>query len=81
LEKNSQNKITKAGALLCPFCCVEYEEVVFNLAIDREVLRNVKALKCPLCEEEVFSPEQIEAVLRELADNFSISSLIQKSSF
>jgi hypothetical protein len=34
-----------------------------------------------LCEEEVFSPEQIEAVLRELADNFSISSLIQKSSF
>lgn len=81
MEKNSLNKIIKANALLCPFCCVEYEEVVFSLAIDGAVLRDVKALRCPLCEEELFSPEQAEAVLRELSNNFFDFQLKAKSSF
>jgi len=64
LAKNSPNKScgTKAGALLCPTCCVEYVEVEFDFEVDGTVLPNVKALKCPQCEEEVFAPEHIEAI-------------------
>jgi hypothetical protein len=70
LEKNSQSKEagTKAGALLCPVCCVEYVEVEFDLEVDGVVLRNVKALRCPACEEERFTPEQFEAVRKKISD-------------
>lgn len=70
LEKNSPNKpaVTKAGALLCPSCCVEYVEVQFDCEIDGEVLHDVKALKCPRCEEEVFSPEQQEEIRKRIIE-------------
>jgi hypothetical protein len=41
---------------------VEYVEVEFDCEIDGVVLRNVKALRCPSCREEVFTPQQQEAL-------------------
>jgi YgiT-type zinc finger domain-containing protein len=71
LEKNSRNKpnITKANALLCPICCVEYVEVKFDFEVDGVILRNVKALRCPGCDEEVFSPEQHESIRKRIIDS------------
>jgi hypothetical protein len=68
LEKNSSNKrrITKAGALLCPTCCVEYVEAEFDFEVDGKVLSNVKALRCPACEEEVFTPQQVEEIRKKI---------------
>ena len=57
---------TKAGALLCPTCCLEYVEVVFDCEVEGVVLRDVKALRCPSCMEEVFSPKQQEEVKKKL---------------
>jgi hypothetical protein len=70
LEKNSQSKpaCAKAGALLCPVCCVEYVEVEFDFEEDGFLLRNVKALRCPCCGEEVFTPQQVEAIRQRIAD-------------
>ena len=64
LEDNSPNKSksTKAGALLCPKCCIEYLEVEFDFEVDGVILHNVKALRCPACDEEVFTPEQYETI-------------------
>ena len=70
LEKNSsgQGSGTKANALLCPVCCVEYVGVEFDLEVDSIVLHNVKALKCPACGEERFTPEQYEAITKRVSD-------------
>ncbi len=67
LEKISPSKTsaTRANALLCPSCCVEYVQVEFDMEVDGVVLHNVKALKCPGCEEEVFTPQQVEAIKNE----------------
>jgi hypothetical protein len=69
LEKNSPNKLKsiKASALLCPTCCVEYVEVEFDLELDGVILHNVKALRCPACEEEAFTPEQYEAIRKRIS--------------
>ena len=56
----------KAGALLCPACCVEYVAVEFDLDVDGDILRNVKALRCPVCGEEVFTPEQHEEIRKQI---------------
>jgi YgiT-type zinc finger domain-containing protein len=71
LEKNSPNKSkgTKANALLCPTCCIEYVEVEFDLEVDSVILHNVKALKCPECEEELFTPQQYEAIRKKTNDS------------
>ena len=71
LEKNSSNKSkgTKAGALLCPTCCVEYGQVEFDLEVDGVILHNVKALRCPECEEELFTPEQYEEIRKRFCDS------------
>ena len=71
LEKNSPNKsgISKAGALLCPVCCVEYVEVEFDMEVEGIILHNVKALKCPDCEEELFTPQQHEAIKKKIEDS------------
>jgi hypothetical protein len=71
LEKNSVNKpnITKANALLCPTCCVEYVKVEFDFEFDGIILHKVKALRCPGCDEEVFSPEQHEAIRKRIIDS------------
>ena len=68
LEKDSLNKPagTEANALLCPACCVEYVEVEFDLEVDGVILHNVKALKCPACEEELFTPKQLEAISKRI---------------
>jgi hypothetical protein len=58
----SKNKASKAGALLCPNCFIEYIEVAFDFEVDGVVLHDVKALKCPRCQEEVFSPKQQEEI-------------------
>ncbi len=70
MEKNSLNKTggTKAGALLCPACCVEYVEVEFDLDVEDVVLHNVKALRCPSCEEEQFTPEQVEEIKKRVSN-------------
>ncbi len=70
LDKNSPNKLSliKASALLCPSCCVEYVEVEFDFEVDGVILHNVKALRCPECDEEVFTPEQCEAIRKRVSD-------------
>ena len=56
----------KAGALLCPVCCVEYIEVQIDLDIDGFVLENVEALRCPICQEEQFTRQQQETIEKRL---------------
>ena len=48
-------------------CCVEYVEVVFDCEVDGVLLRNVKALRCPACQEERFTPEQVEAIAKRIS--------------
>jgi hypothetical protein len=55
----------KAGALLCPTCCVEYEEVSVDFEVEGEVLCDVKVLRCPVCKDEQFTPEQQEAIQKQ----------------
>ena len=59
-------KTLKAGTLLCPICCVKYIEIEFDFEIDGIVLQNVKALKCPICQEELFTPEQYETIQKRI---------------
>lgn len=66
-ETNTQPKGTvKAGALMCPVCCVEYIELEVDFEYDGTILENVKVLRCPSCEEELFSPEQQETITARL---------------
>ena len=69
MEKNSPSKPKgiRANALLCPTCCIEYVEVEFDLEVDGVTLHNVKALRCPSCEEEVLTPEQYEAIKKRIS--------------
>jgi YgiT-type zinc finger domain-containing protein len=46
---------------------VEYVEVEFDFEVDGVILHNVKALRCPACEEEVFTPEQYEAIRKRIS--------------
>ena len=48
----------------CPKCKTEYAEVEVDFEYGDIILRNVKALKCPQCDEELFTPEQYR-VIRE----------------
>ena len=71
MEKNSPSKAaaTRANALLCPVCCVEYVEVEFDCEVDGAVLRNVKALRCPACKDERFTPEQCAAIAKRVSES------------
>jgi hypothetical protein len=62
----TKNSTTKANALLCPVCCIEYEEVEFDFEVDGTILHNIKALRCPACQQEAFSPEQQEAIKKQI---------------
>jgi hypothetical protein len=73
LEKNSQNNALKANALLCPSCCVEYVEVEFDFEVDGIILHNVKALRCPACQEELFTPKQVEAIKSRINESAKTS--------
>ena len=59
---------TKANALMCPVCCVEYVEVEFDFEVDGVVMRNVKTLQCPVCKDELFSPQQSEEITNRMKD-------------
>jgi len=63
---NRRNGAIKAGALLCPRCCVEYKKVEVDFQCGNVVLPKVKILKCPACEEELFTPEQREAIRKRI---------------
>lgn len=52
------------GLSKCPRCLTEYVEVTVDFEYGDVILRNVKALRCPVCEEELFTPEQY-GVIRE----------------
>ena len=68
-NRNSENEpAVKAGALLCPICCIEYIEVEVDFDIGGEILRNVKVLRCPICQEEQFSPQQQEDIENRLRE-------------
>jgi hypothetical protein len=56
----------KANALLCPTCCIEYVEVEFDLEVDGVILSNVKAIRCPECNEELFTPQQYEVIAKRI---------------
>jgi hypothetical protein len=56
----------KAGALMCPKCCVEYLEVEVDFEDGGTVLHDVKVLRCPTCEEELFTPEQYNTIKERL---------------
>jgi YgiT-type zinc finger domain-containing protein len=42
----------------CPKCKTPYTETTVDFEYGDIILRNVKALKCPSCKEELFTPEQ-----------------------
>jgi hypothetical protein len=69
--KTGDRSGVKANALFCPVCCVEFVEVEFDFEFDGVVLHNVKALKCPSCEEEAFTPEQMEAIMKRVSSDSS----------
>lgn len=46
----------------CPKCAMEYVEVEVDFEYGAVILRNVKALRCPTCKEELFTPEQYGAI-------------------
>lgn len=46
----------------CPKCDTEYLEVEVDFEYGDIILRNAKALKCPRCKEELFTPEQYGAM-------------------
>lgn len=69
-NKRSEDTL-KAGALLCPICCVEYIEIEFDFEIDGIILQNVKALKCPICQEELFTPEQYGIIQKRIQNSNS----------
>ncbi|HEX9862375.1 MAG TPA: AbrB/MazE/SpoVT family DNA-binding domain-containing protein [Candidatus Bathyarchaeia archaeon] len=46
----------------CPKCDTEYLEVEVDFEYGDIILRNAKALKCPRCKEELFTPEQYSAI-------------------
>jgi len=46
----------------CPKCDTEYVEVDVDFEYGDVILRNAKAFRCPICKEELFTPEQYGAV-------------------
>jgi YgiT-type zinc finger domain-containing protein len=46
----------------CPKCEAEYVEVEVDFEYGDVILRKVKALRCPVCKEELFTPEQYSVI-------------------
>ncbi len=55
-----------AGAIICPICCVELIEAEVDFEVDGVILHNVKVLRCPVCQEEQFTPQQQQAIEEQL---------------
>lgn len=70
-DTDSKHKALRAGALICPACCVEYVEVEFAFEFDGIILDNVRALRCPVCQEEHFTPEQYNTIQERLRNSSS----------
>ena len=51
---------------MCPTCCVELLEVEVDFEEGGNVLHNVKVLRCPICEEELFTPEQQKEIIERI---------------
>ncbi len=66
--KLKNEKTLKAGALLCPVCCVELQEAQVDIEWEGKVLHDIKVLRCPSCEEELFTPEQQSAVATRIKE-------------
>ncbi len=60
----TENEV-KAGALLCPNCCAELQEVNIDAELDGRVLRNVRILRCSICQEEIFTQQQLREAIRK----------------
>jgi len=66
---NSKSEPTvKAGALMCPLCCVEYIEVEVDFDLDGTILRDVKVLRCPVCQDEQVTPAQQQVIEDRLSN-------------
>lgn len=50
----------------CQKCNKQCEEVIIDYEYKGIILRNVKALRCPDCKEELFTLEQYEAIRNRL---------------
>ena len=61
-HETENEAVLKAGALMCPVCCVEFIEIEVDFEIDGAVLRNIKVLRCPICQEEHFTPDLLETI-------------------
>jgi YgiT-type zinc finger domain-containing protein len=48
--------------LSCPKCKTKYVETTTNFEYGDIILKNVKALKCPECKEELYTPEQYSEI-------------------
>ena len=59
----------KAGALLCPNCCVELQEATVDFEWEGKTIRNVKILRCPACQEENLTSEQLDEAVRQIENN------------
>jgi len=63
-KPNSEN--FKAGALVCPCCFVGYEELEVDFEYEGDILHRIKILRCPVCREELFTPEQQDILQAKL---------------
>ena len=59
---NEDETMVKAGTLMCPLCCVKYVEIKVDFEYEGAILRDIKMLQCPVCQEEIFTPEQHEII-------------------
>jgi hypothetical protein len=67
IQHRNENTV-KAGALICPTCCVEFIEVEVDFEVDGEIFHNIKVLRCPVCQDEQFTPQQQEQIEKQLRD-------------
>jgi len=66
IKKYRTKNVIKAGTVLCPLCCIEYKEMIYNCEIDGFKINNVKVLHCPKCKNEVFTPEEKEKIMEKI---------------
>ena len=64
----------------CSKCDAKYEEVTVDYEYSGIVIRNVKALRCPGCKQELFTPEQYDAIRDRLRGIFQPLKLRRKIS-
>jgi hypothetical protein len=68
VPKLNQEETIKAGALLCPVCCIAYIEMEADFEIDGTIIHNVKVLHCPICQDEQLAPQQQQEIEKKLQE-------------